>query len=88
MTKQEIVAAAKKLADDKGELTMYKLASLWSQVRGERVREQQCYNYKAKGLIKVGANGRIGFEAAAAFVEAKETKRAEREAEKLAEVVE
>jgi hypothetical protein len=33
-------------------LTMYRLAGVWSDLAGRRVREQQCYNYRAKGVIK------------------------------------
>jgi hypothetical protein len=49
-------------------LTMYRLANVWSDIIGTRVREQQAYNYRKNGLIKVNAEGRVLPADAVAFL--------------------
>jgi hypothetical protein len=49
-------------------LTGYKFAQVWGALKGDRVREQQVYNYISKRLIKVGPDKRIAPETAVAFL--------------------
>lgn len=68
MTLETAVTKAKKLVGDRKVLTMYQLAGVMSDALGRRVREQQMYNYRAKKLVKVNADGRMTAEDAIAFV--------------------
>ena len=56
------------LIGERDELTMYALANVWSELRGERVREQMLYNYRAKRLIRCNGAGRVDRDEAIAFL--------------------
>jgi hypothetical protein len=64
-------------------ITMYRLANILSDVLGERIREQQLYNYRKNGFIKVNSSGRIAQSEAVKFVNEFVTKREARKAAKL-----
>ena len=49
-------------------LTMYRLANVWSDLVGYRVREQQAYNYRKHGMIKCNEAGRCLPDDAIAFL--------------------
>lgn len=65
-------------------LSMYRLANVVSEVLGERIREQQFYNYRKNGRVKVNAEGRIAPKDALEFVKSFVQRREERAAAKEA----
>ena len=67
-------------------VTMYKVAQLCEAAAGERVREQQLYNYRKNGLIVVGSDGRVDEAFAIGFALEFAAKRAARKARNEAKV--
>ena len=55
-------------AADNGLLTMYRVANVWSELAGRRVREQQMYNYRTKEVIKGLVDGRATIDGAVEFL--------------------
>lgn len=55
---QELQDRVEKAVQGKGALTMYQLANIASDLIGDRVREQQMYNYRKNGLIKGLVDGK------------------------------
>lgn len=53
------------------EFTMYRVAEIFSTLKGERVREQMMYNYRKNNLIKVQTNGRCSKEELVRFLNKK-----------------
>jgi hypothetical protein len=49
-------------------LTMYRLSVVWSDLKGSRVREQQCYNYRKVGRFTNLVDGRITKDEAKSFL--------------------
>ena len=59
-TKETLAASiANALAKVDGNVTMYRLSTIASELTGKRVREQQFYNYRKNGLIKGTVDGKL-----------------------------
>ena len=56
------------LATIEGNLSMYMLSKVASQLLGRHVREQQFYNYRHNGMMKNLVDGRMTKEDAKAFL--------------------
>ena len=49
-------------------LTMYRFATISSNVLGRKIREQMMYNYRTKKLIRTNEDGRVTPEVAVEFL--------------------